>query len=135
MTLLEKLQNLPQDAGIYQYFDKNGKLLYIGKAKVLKNRVKSYFRFTPELQPSPKLEPRIYKMISEVDNMHYIVVDSESDALILENSLIKQLKPKYNGPRLNRIQNLRRIITRHNKPASRSIILHSPPQSLLSLPS
>lgn len=96
MTLIEKLQNLPTDAGIYQYFDKDGKLLYIGKAKVLKNRVKSYFRFTPELQPSPKLEPRIYKMISEVDNMHYIVVDSESDALILENSLIKQLKPKYN---------------------------------------
>ena len=96
MTLLEKLQNLPNDAGIYQYFDKNGKLLYIGKAKILKNRVKSYFRFTPELQPSPKLEPRIYKMISEVDNMHYIVVNSENDALILENSLIKQLKPKYN---------------------------------------
>jgi len=96
LTLLEKLQNLPNDAGIYQYFDKNGKLLYIGKAKILKNRVKSYFRFTPELQPSPKLEPRIYKMISEVDNMHYIVVNSENDALILENSLIKQLKPKYN---------------------------------------
>jgi len=96
LTLLEKLQNLPNDAGIYQYFDKNGKLLYIGKAKILKNRVKSYFRFTPELQPSPKLEPRIYKMISEVDNMHYIIVNSENDALILENSLIKQLKPKYN---------------------------------------
>ena len=96
MTLSYKLQNLPQSAGIYQYFDKDGKLLYIGKAKVLKNRVKSYFKFTPTLQPSPKLEPRIFKMISEVDNMHYIVVETESDALILENSLIKQLKPKYN---------------------------------------
>ncbi|MEA3497837.1 MAG: excinuclease ABC subunit UvrC, partial [Campylobacterota bacterium] len=96
MTLQEKLQNLPDSAGIYQYFDKNGKLLYIGKAKVLKNRVKSYFKFTPDLQPSPKLEPRIFKMISEVDNMHFIVVNSENDALILENSLIKQLKPKYN---------------------------------------
>jgi len=96
VNLLEKLQNLPNQAGIYQYFDKNGKLLYIGKAKILKNRVKSYFRFTPTLQPSPKLAPRIFKMISEVDNMHYIVVDNENDALILENSLIKQLNPKYN---------------------------------------
>jgi len=96
LTLEQKLQNLPSSAGIYQYFDKNGKLLYVGKAKVLKNRVKSYFKFTPRLQPSPKLSDRIFKMISEVDNMHYIVVDTENDALILENSLIKQLKPKYN---------------------------------------
>lgn len=96
MTLEQKLQNLPSSAGIYQYFDKNGKLLYVGKAKVLKNRVKSYFKFTPTLEPSPKLSDRIFKMISEVDNMHYMVVDTENDALILENSLIKQLKPKYN---------------------------------------
>ncbi len=96
MTLEQKLQNLPISAGIYQYFDRDGKLLYVGKAKNLKNRVKSYFKFTPKLQPSPKLSNRIYKMISEVDNMHYIVVDTENDALILENSLIKQLKPKYN---------------------------------------
>ena len=96
MTLELKLQNLPLSAGIYQYFDKDGKLLYVGKAKVLKNRVKSYFKFTPHLQPSPKLSDRIFKMISEVANMHYIVVDTENDALILENSLIKQLKPKYN---------------------------------------
>ena len=96
MTLEQKLQNLPSSAGIYQYFDKDGKLLYVGKAKVLKNRVKSYFKFTPTLQPSPKLSGRIYKMISEVQNMNYIVVDTENDALILENSLIKQLKPKYN---------------------------------------
>lgn len=96
MTLEQKLQNLPSSAGIYQYFDKDGKLLYVGKAKILKNRVKSYFKFTPTLQPSPKLSSRIYKMISEVDNMNYIVVDTENDALILENSLIKQLKPKYN---------------------------------------
>ena len=96
MNLEEKLQNLPNQAGIYQYFDKSGKLLYIGKAKILKNRVKSYFKFTPTLQPSPKLAPRIFKMISEVVNMNYIVVENENDALILENSLIKQLKPKYN---------------------------------------
>ncbi|MEA3290465.1 MAG: excinuclease ABC subunit UvrC [Campylobacterota bacterium] len=96
MTLEEKLQNLPEHPGVYQYFDKDGRLLYIGKAKVLKNRVKSYFRFTPMLKPSPTLGPRIYKMISEVFDLHYLVVDTENDALILENSLIKQLKPKYN---------------------------------------
>ena len=96
MNLDEKLQQLPTSAGVYQYFDKDGKLLYIGKAKVLKNRVKSYFKFTPTLAPSDKLGPRIFKMISEVQSLEYIVVDNENDALILENSLIKQLKPKYN---------------------------------------
>jgi len=96
MILEDKLKELPNDTGVYQYFDKNGHLLYIGKAKVLKNRVKSYFKFTPTLQASHKLSPRIYKMISEVENIEWIVVPNEHDALILENSLIKQLKPKYN---------------------------------------
>ncbi|MCG3714763.1 excinuclease ABC subunit UvrC [Aliarcobacter butzleri] len=96
MNLQEKLQQLPNDAGVYQYFDRNGHLLYIGKAKILKNRVKSYFKFTPKLQPADKLSPRIYKMISEVESCEWIVVPNEHDALILENSLIKQLKPKYN---------------------------------------
>ncbi|XPV67544.1 MAG: excinuclease ABC subunit UvrC [Halarcobacter sp.] len=96
MTLEEKLQQLPNEAGVYQYFDENGKLLYIGKAKVLKNRVKSYFKFTPKLLPADKLGPRIYKMITEVKSLEWIVVPNEHDALILENSLIKQLKPKYN---------------------------------------
>jgi len=95
-TLEEKLKNLPNQPGVYQYFDEQGRLLYVGKAKNLKNRVKSYFSFTPALSPAPKLSPRIYKMLSETKNLEYIVVDSEHDALILENSLIKQLKPKYN---------------------------------------
>ncbi|MDD2697639.1 MAG: excinuclease ABC subunit UvrC [Arcobacteraceae bacterium] len=96
MTLEEKLQNLPSNAGVYQYFDKNNRLLYIGKAKNLKNRVKSYFQFTPVLAPSSQLSYRISKMISEVANLEYIIVPNENDALILENSLIKQLKPKFN---------------------------------------
>jgi len=96
MILEDKLKELPNDAGVYQYFDKNGHLLYIGKAKVLKNRVKSYFKFTPTLQAADKLSPRIHKMIGEVENLEWIVVPNEHDALILENSLIKQLKPKYN---------------------------------------
>ena len=96
MNLQDKLKQLPNDSGVYQYFDKDGHLLYIGKAKVLKNRVKSYFKFTPKLLPADKLSPRIYKMISEVESCEWIVVPNEHDALILENSLIKQLKPKYN---------------------------------------
>ena len=96
MTLLETIKQLPSSAGIYQYFDINGRLLYIGKAKNLSNRVKSYFSFTPELQPNPRVSLRIHKMISQTTSMSYIVVNSEHDALILENSLIKQLNPKYN---------------------------------------
>lgn len=94
--LERELKNLPQSAGIYKFYDKEKKLLYIGKAKILKNRVKSYFRFTPSLQPALKLSPRISKMISETYHLEYIVSPSEYDALILENSLIKELKPKYN---------------------------------------
>ena len=94
--LKNTIKNLPNSPGIYQYFDENGKLLYIGKAKSLKNRVKSYFRFENELSAAPNLSLRISKMISETKRLEYIVVDSEHDAFILENSLIKQLKPKYN---------------------------------------
>jgi len=94
--MINKIRSLPELPGVYQYFDKNKKLLYIGKAKNLKNRVKSYWRFTPTLHPNPNLSPRIYKMINEAVDLRYIVVENENDALILENSLIKQLKPKYN---------------------------------------
>jgi len=90
------IQNLPSCAGVYQYFNEAGKLLYVGKAKNLKNRVKSYWRFTPSLSPNPTQSPRIIKMLEEAKRLEYIVVESEEDALILENSLIKQLKPKYN---------------------------------------
>ncbi len=90
------IRNLPDSPGVYQYFDATGKLLYVGKAKNLKHRVKSYWRFTPRLHPNPAQSPRILKMLSEADKLEYIVVKSEEDALILENSLIKQLKPKYN---------------------------------------
>ncbi|MEA1954329.1 MAG: excinuclease ABC subunit UvrC [Campylobacterota bacterium] len=90
------VQNLPDLAGVYQYFNTSGKLLYVGKAKNLKNRVKSYWRFTPQFKPNPTQSPRIVKMLHEADKLEYIVVETEEDALILENSLIKQLKPKYN---------------------------------------
>jgi len=96
MTLEQTIKQLPASAGIYQYFDKEGHLLYIGKAKNLSNRVKSYFAFTPQLKANTNLSVRITKMIEQTVSMNYIVVNSEHDALILENSLIKQLSPKYN---------------------------------------
>lgn len=90
------VQNLPHSAGVYQYFDDKGKLLYVGKAKNLRNRVKTYWRFTPDFRPNPSQSSRIVKMLHEAKKLEYIIVDTEEDALILENSLIKQLKPKYN---------------------------------------
>ena len=95
-ALLQTLKKIPNNSGVYHYFDGSGRLLYVGKAKNLKNRIKSYFRFLPTLAPAPNLSPRIAQMISQVAQLRYIVVENENDALILENSLIKQLKPKYN---------------------------------------
>ncbi len=95
-SLAQNIAILPNTPGVYQYFDTKERLLYIGKAKSLKNRVRSYFRFTPEFKANPALSPRILKMLHEAKRLDYIVVESEEDALILENSLIKQLKPKYN---------------------------------------
>ena len=94
--MLETIRKLPATYGIYQYFDAQGKLLYIGKAKNLRNRVKSYWRFTPTLHPNPTLGARITKMLREATRLEYLIVENEEDALILENSLIKQLRPKYN---------------------------------------
>lgn len=84
------LAHLPQNPGVYQYFDKHGHLLYVGKAKNLKKRIKSYFT------PSAKLSPRIASMVSQVSEVKTFITPNEQDALILENSLIKSLKPKYN---------------------------------------
>jgi len=92
----ETLKNLPNQPGVYQYFDANNRLLYVGKAKNLRHRIKSYWRFKPNFRPNPNVGIRIAKMLKQVASVNYIVVDSEADALILENSLIKQLKPKYN---------------------------------------
>ena len=94
--MIETIKNLPQQAGVYQYFDKQHRLLYVGKAKNLKNRVKSYWNFTPTLHPNPKQSLRILRMLDQAVSLEYMIVESEADALILENSLIKQLNPKYN---------------------------------------
>ena len=91
------LSNLPTTFGIYQYLDPQGKILYIGKAKNLKKRIKSYFSLQDGvLIPSSKTSQRIQIMLSQASDIRTIIVSSEQDALLLENSLIKQLKPKYN---------------------------------------
>lgn len=95
MSLETLLHEIPTTSGVYEFFDSSQRLLYVGKAKNLKKRVHSYFRQNP-LAPAPNLSPRIHKMISETESLHYLLTSTEHDALLLENSLIKQLKPKYN---------------------------------------
>ena len=90
ITLQEKLDNLPTGPGVYQHKDGEGKVLYVGKAKNLRNRVRQYF------QKSRTVEPRIDMMLSKATDLEIIVTDSEVEALILEANLIKKLKPRYN---------------------------------------
>jgi excinuclease ABC subunit C len=84
-----KLNNLPANAGIYQFKDKNGKVIYVGKAKNLRNRVRQYFT-------SRNAGPRIERMVSLIKDVEIINTDSEVESLILEMNLIKELKPRYN---------------------------------------
>ena len=88
--LTRKLANLPTLPGVYQHKDANGKVLYVGKAKNLRNRVRSYF------QESRPREGRIETMVKKIDDVEVIVTDNEAEALILENNLIKKLRPRYN---------------------------------------
>jgi len=81
---------LPEKAGVYQFFDENGSILYVGKAKVLKNRVTSYFNKIKHDSIKTKL------MVKKIRDVKYSVVETESDALLLEDSLIKKFKPRYN---------------------------------------
>ncbi len=90
LKLKAKANRLPLKAGIYIMKDKNGNIIYIGKAKALKNRVTQYFGLGN--QHSLKVQ----KMVSNIADFEYILCDSEFEALILENSLIKQNQPKYN---------------------------------------
>lgn len=83
------VSNLPDEPGIYQFFDKTNTIIYIGKAKRLKKRVASYFNKNHDNRKTILLVRNIY-------NIKYIVVETEQDALILENNLIKKYKPRYN---------------------------------------
>lgn len=80
---------LPDTPGVYQYFDKEGKIIYVGKAKNLKRRVSSYFNKTHD-----SIKTNV--LVKNICDIKYIVVKSEEDALHLENSLIKEYKPRYN---------------------------------------
>lgn len=80
---------LPVDPGIYKYYDANGVLIYVGKAKCLKKRIASYF--TKNQNSFKTIE-----LVQKIDRIEFTIVDSEQDALLLENSLIKQYKPRYN---------------------------------------
>ncbi len=88
-NLREKISELPRRPGVYQYFDASGTIIYIGKAKNLKNRVSSYL--SKRNQSNKTL-----LLVRQIEDLRYIVVDSEQDALLLENNLIKKYKPKYN---------------------------------------
>jgi excinuclease ABC subunit C len=84
-----KLKTLPELPGIYQYFDEKGKILYVGKAKNLKKRVSSYFTKTHD-------NGKTTVLVKQIVDIQYMVVDSEIDAYLLENNLIKKYRPKYN---------------------------------------
>jgi len=90
LALKDKLANIPKKPGIYLFKDKTGEILYIGKAKILRNRVRSYF------QESRKLEPKLVRLVSRINDVETIVTDSEVEALILEANLVKENKPRYN---------------------------------------
>lgn len=85
----EELKKLPEKPGVYLMHDKDDTIIYVGKAIVLKNRVRQYFRKNNKT-------PRIEKMVSLIDHFEYIVVGSEDEALILECNLIKKYRPKFN---------------------------------------
>lgn len=88
-TLSEKLKLLPSLPGCYLYHDINSEIIYIGKAKNLKNRVKSYFNKTLDTA-------KLNVMVPQIENLEYIITNSEAEALILESHLIKKHQPKYN---------------------------------------
>lgn len=81
--------NLPETPGCYQYFDENGKIIYVGKAKNLKRRVSSYFN-------KNQLSFKTRILVSKIEDINYVVVPTDEDALLLENNLIKKHKPRYN---------------------------------------
>lgn len=87
-TIKETLRILPDRPGVYQYFDAEDNIIYVGKAKNLKRRVNSYF--------NKEQEGKVLALIKKIARIEYIVVDTENDALLLENNLIKRHKPHYN---------------------------------------
>lgn len=88
--LKARLKNVPLQPGVYMYKDQSGQVIYVGKAKALRNRMRSYF------QSSEHLHPKVRAMMARVDDFDFIVTNTEVEALILENNLIKAYQPRYN---------------------------------------
>lgn len=86
-----KLKTLPEQPGVYQHLDESGKIIYVGKARNLKNRVSSYFSHYDDKSAKIKM------LVRHISDFRFTVVDTEIDALLLENSLIKQHQPRYNS--------------------------------------
>ena len=84
-----RIKSLPEFPGVYQYIDVRGKIIYVGKAKNLKKRVSSYFTKNHE-------NTKTAILVKQIQDIRFIVVETELDALILENNLIKEYQPKYN---------------------------------------
>ena len=90
LTVREKIALFPHQPGVYRYYDSDGNVIYVGKAKDLHKRVAQYF------VPPERLTRKTAIMVSKIADAQYSVVETEADALLLENNLIKQYKPKYN---------------------------------------
>ena len=88
--LKEQVALLPLEPGVYQFLDRTGTVIYVGKAKSLRKRISSYFMQNKEHPPKVRV------LVRQIAEIRHIVVDSETDALLLENSLIKELQPRYN---------------------------------------
>lgn len=90
MNIKEKLENLPTRTGVYKFLDKNGVIMYVGKALNLRSRVSSYFRDTHADRP------HIIPMIPLIEDIDYVITDNEVESLILESALVKKYNPKFN---------------------------------------
>ena len=89
-TVQAKLKQIPPGPGVYLYKDAGGQIIYVGKAKSLRNRVRTYF------QLSADFDERKDQMMGSIEDVEFVMTDTEGEALALENNLIKQHKPKYN---------------------------------------